>query len=473
VSTRQNDLFDTTGPNAPALSRDDRQLVDDLVGIVDDLPTLEHEELVDQFFEEHGEFSFGHGEAHIDGYKKKYEPARGSLPSFGEKQEDCGVGIPHVCEHCGHTVEIGRTCRQSMCPRCWAAWVMKRAEGIVARIMSAAKMKDGAQYKHHGVISPPEELYIDADHPEQAFLDAVADMMDVIDMDGIALYHPWTGDESDAVDEETGDDRGEWKHRIGGERSWHGDVREELKHRPHAHVIGATEHFPGGDVTSEVYDETGWILHRITERNGSPISLKDATSVARAVCYSLSHTMIDTRRGEDSGQGDPTQNTYVHTTRGSAYHKPTNDLEDAHPSHADNLRDAKEAVYNVAPDVLGVSTGEIECQTTVERLEDADKEHDVSEHLDDEDGAGVDDQGDDLENDGGATTTVKCRGDMVDVDDADFVEEEDWQRTAEHADQAVDAREAWKEAGGWQGWSGQATLDGQRLEDVEGDPPPD
>jgi hypothetical protein len=59
---------------------------------------------------------------------------------------------------------------------------------------------------------------------------------------------------------------------------------------------------------------------------------------------------------------------------------------------------------------------------------------------------------------------VACRGDLLDVDKAEFVEDEDWRQTALFADEAVAVREEWQEAGSWQGWIGQATL--------EDEPPP-
>lgn len=339
---------------------------------------------------------------------------------------------------------------------------MERAPGIVARIQSAAKMKEGAVYKHHGVISPPPETYIDAEHPEQAALDAVGDMMERIDFDGIALYHPWSGkNDEDRFDDEHDDDQGEWKKRIGSERDWFGDVREDLQHRPHIHVIGATSWFPGGDVTDYIHDQTGWVIHRITERNGSAISLSDPESIARAVCYALSHTAIDTREDGFGGEYD----TFVRKKKGSAYHAPND--SDPHPSHEQNLREAEEAVAKVAPDVLGVPSANIECKVSVEDVEDEHKDHHAEDHLD----AEGDGESTPSSDDSSSTKVRKCRGDLVDVDDADFVEDEKWQRRAEHADEAVQVREEWKKSGGWEAWtdrSVQATLEGKPVVD-----PPD
>ena len=62
---------------------------------------------------------------------------------------------------------------------------------------------------------------------------------------------------------------------------------------------------------------------------------------------------------------------------------------------------------------------------------------------------------------------VDCRGDLVDVGRADFIDDDGWRTTARYADKAVRVREEWEDAGGWRGWldrngdwSGQSTLEG-------------
>jgi len=425
------------GPNP------DREQARELIEVIEDLPTLTREEVVDRHASPQ-QRTFA-DEIGPSLWESRYRPSRVGLPGFGEEREDCGAEIPHVCEDCGHVVEVGRTCAQSRCPRCAPKWVIDRATPVVSRVMQAAKMKNGAVYKHHGVISPPPDLLVDADDPEGACIDMIQDLLRTIDFDGVVLYHPWSGADDDGDVEQ--DDRGEWKKRLFADREWEGDVREELEHRPHFHVIGACSWFPGAGVTDRVYDETGWLIHRITERNGSPVSLGTMESVARAVTYALSHVGIDCR-GE--------ANRYVRGKVGSAYHAADQRLHD----------DAREVVNYVAPDTLGVPKMDVECRA--EALE-AETDHDIEDLLEQADDA---EEGTDAEPTDDDPEVVPCSGRLVDPEDAEeFVTDEDWQQTALHAEAALEVVDKWREAGGWQAWTDGITLQ-ELLEDV-GDPPPD
>jgi hypothetical protein len=424
-------LHDTVDPN--------RSEVEQLAEIVEALPTLTADEILDR----HGSHHPFRDELDPELYDLQYKPSALELPGFGERREDCGVSIPHICPDCGNVVEVGRTCSQSRCPRCATQWVIDRAVPIVSRIESAAKMKEGAQYKHHVAVSPPEDLYVDAENPEEKCISMLQEFCREINFDGVILYHPYRGaDDADGFASAHNDDRGEWKHRLFEDRDWEGDVREELKHDPHFHLIGACEHFPGGQTIADLHDRTGWVWHRITQRNGSPVSLGDLEDVARAVTYALSHVGIDT-----SGE----RNTYVHGKIGSAYHA----ADDRHHSRA------REAVNRVAPDTLGITTQEVECR---EELPEEDVDDTTTSTTSSSDGDG---DGPEPEPEPSTTTpTVPCQGELTDVDEAEFVEDDDWQQGALYADEAVATREEWLEAGGWQGWIGQDVLE-------EDGPPPD
>ncbi len=404
--------------------------------IEEDLPTVTTEELEQRWDE-----LVDSGQKPTD-----FRPRQLDLPGFGEAydgSEDripCGAEIPHVCKDCGDRIDMGRTCYRSRCPRCAPAWVTQRAPGIVNRIMSAAKMKEGAQYKHHVAVSPPPDLLVDIeeasdDTAEDAIISMLQNFMREIGMDGIVVYHPWSGDNEKSF-EENHDDIGEWKKRLFSDRDWHGDVREELQHRPHFHIIGTCPWFPGGDVTKRIHERTGWVFHRITKKNGSPVSLGNYKSVARAVTYALSHTGIDT-------EGD--RNRYVHGKVGSAYHN----ADDR------NLPKSTEAVHEVAPETLGIPSFQIECKNDLPEEEADHDEADALEASESEESSSEE-----------TSSRVTCGGGVENIDKADFVEDEDWQQTALHADRAVEAREEWKDAGGWKGWVGQAVL-------VDDDPPPD
>jgi predicted nucleic acid-binding Zn-ribbon protein len=430
------------------LSEDDREYADHLADSLAQVPTATRSELWDRYFDkwplaadraqersQRGpsplESSLGmeSSEIVLPGFGRKYGSRDGEIP--------CGAHIPHTCEGCGHTVDVGRTCNRSTCPRCMTNWAIKRAKPIVSRLQSAAKMKSAASdgtavYKHHGVFSPDPEQVVDEEDAVEAVkdcMDAVADYLRTIDAEGIVIYHPFRGAG------EHGDDIGEWKKRVASGRNWEGDVADEVVFSPHFHVICVTPHFPGGDLTRYVHERTGWIVKRITgqHKGDSRISLSDMESVARAVTYCLSHCGIDTT-------GD--NNRYLHKKIGSAYHN-------ADDRHHD---EAAEAIRAVAPRTLGVRSANVECKNDVPAEE---RENEFDEPTpDDADGDAADPS---TEDDGMAT----CRGELVSVDKADFISRESWQQQAIHAADAVEAKRAWEQAGGWQGWSGQTTLTGE------------
>lgn len=429
MSSSDAHLGESVGADT-APSWEQRSQTDDLIDALEELPQLTERE----FRKRHEPRQ--HGGVFADEWsgdvaRMKYQPKRAGLPGFGETLPDCGVEIPHICDDCGHRIDIGRTCAKSRCPRCAPAWITRRAPSIVARILSAAKMKSGSQKFHHVAVDAPEGL-IDEDAPEEEIIDRLQSFARRIGFNGAIFYHPWRGSE-----EEPGDDRGKWKDRLFSGREWEGDVREELRFSPHFHMVGACEWFPGGEQTKRIWEETGpedgkgWLFNRITPR-GSSKSVRSVEHLARAVAYCMSHVGIDT---------DGERNTYIHGKVGSEYHNASG------PHHERNERLADSKVRKVASEVLGLSSGKVECRAAVD-AEDAGglEEHSATDDSADSDDSEDDDDGDD------SSDTAPCRGGITEVGDADYIEDEDWQRRARYAEHAVEAREEWEEAGGWQGW---------------------
>lgn len=448
------ETFDTTGADV-AMSREDREQARELVDVLDQLPTLSYDELVDRNNEKWPGNALWDDERGAGMLDLKYRPAALDLPGFGETRDDpeCGTQLPYICDDCGKPIEVGRTCSQSMCPRCGAAWVIDRAESIVSNIWSAAKMKEGSQKLHHVAVDyvpgDGSELYVDAEKPEQEVADAITDFMDAIDMDGIVIYHGYRGaDEDDVEDdrplEREKGDLGEWKDRIFSGRDWEGDVREELNHEPHWHIIGACEWFPGGDVTKRIWEETGFLFERIAGANGRSINNDDMNSLARAVTYSLSHVCIDTR-------GD--HNRYVRSKVGSSYHG----ADDRHDEQA------RKACQRVAPETLGIPSMEIECREELPEDEVEDDNHELVTPSSDGDGDDVEVEPEPSTST--ATPTVPCQGGLSLPKDADFVEDEDWRQGALYAEDAVATKARWEAVGGWKGWIAHDLT-------IEDDPPP-
>lgn len=434
----------------------DMELAQRIADIFNDIPTLSEQEVADRHRAE-SLSTFDDENYHVELFRDEYRPDEMMIPGFGDVYDGsdgnvpCGEAIPHVGDKCGHRADVGRTCGRSMCPRCGAAWVAKRATNIVKNIWGAAKMKDGSQKLHHVVLSPPPGMMVDSTDWYESCMARISDWMEEIDMDGIVLPHPYSGDHEGTFAENHQDDRGEWKKRLFSGRNWHGDVREELKHRPHFHVIGAAEWVPGGDVTDAVYNRTkpsenaehGWVTKRITQRNGSPISLGSIQNLARAVTYSLSHCVIDTT-GE--------KNQYLHKKRGSAYH-----ANDRHEGKA------RKAIHDVIGDTLGIDWTDVGCYGRTP-ADDADAPTSVATTAEDDrdlDTTAADEDG--LEGEATAETDglTSCHCSLTAVHKADFVDDPEWQQQAFHSEEAVEAREEWEEVGGFDRW-----ID-------EDDPPPD
>lgn len=435
------DLFEITGPNSPALAPEERRLVERIERAVDDVAPIE-DKLLDHSVDIGGEDvarerypgrfeNHGLPELDLPGFGEPYTGEEGQIP--------CGADIPHICSDCGHRIDIGRTCRRSVCPRCAPAWAMKTAIGHVGRLDEAARMmssREGydAVYKHHVIVGLRRPFLVDADDPLEEALHLIRDMMDDMDAEGFVYYHPYSGNQ----DHE--DDRGKWKQRLFQDREWD-DVREELEMRPHFHLVVVSPHIPGGQVTKAIYDRTGIIIHRVTERNGSPVSLADLDSVARAVTYCLSHTAIDTR-----GEGN---NRAIMRCYGPAPH-------DCLPLNDDTVRKATRAVHKAAPDTLGLSTGSIECRAERPADEREVPEEYLSADDGDGEGAGLDETSSTTE-----SNMVPCGSELRSIDDAeDLLKDDQWCTRARHVEEAREAKREWEAAGGWRGW-------------VEWDPPPD
>jgi len=213
------------------------------------------------------------------------------LPGFGDQGEpDCGDPIPHFCEGCGSTTTVGRTCTESTCPRCAAAWCRDRTVNVCSRLAAARASLDAVEDDHiryhHLAINLPDEWAVASDQPLRDTFRMLYDVLDEMGLQGYVFYHPYRGD----PDQEE-DDRGKWKDRLFEGREW-SDVLQELSFRPHFHAIVVGHEVPGGQFTKELYDETEIVLKRITRNEESKVSIYNEHALARAVSYCISHTGI-------------------------------------------------------------------------------------------------------------------------------------------------------------------------------------
>jgi len=222
------------------------------------------------------------------------------IPGFGEEYDDCGKPMPMACSGCGHTHEVGRTCRRSTCPRCGAAWVRDRAKNLCAQLGACRATRDANrdthQRYHHLAWMVPEDWRLQSKDELEKTREVIRKIMYALDIEGYVFYHPWSGS---GYDDEEGDDRGKWKDRLFNDRDWRGDVREELEFRPHFHIVAVGHTVPGKDFSKTIYEKTGWILTRITKSEDNAVSIYDDEDLAKVVTYCLSHSAIDINGGSD------------------------------------------------------------------------------------------------------------------------------------------------------------------------------
>jgi hypothetical protein len=351
------------------------------------------------------------------------------LPGFGDELDDCGDEIPHFCADCGHHFAVGRTCRRSVCSRCATSWVVDRAASVVGKLDATARMmssaRDCAIYKHHVVVSPPEDWFLEASDPLSRTFEVISELLRAMDAEGVAIYHPFSGDD------DVQDDRGEWKKRLFSGRNWEGDVKDELESRPHFHLLVAARHIPGGDVSRLLHEKTGWILHRIADEDTGR-SIDDLEDLARAAAYSLSHVGIDT---------DDELNQAQYRYFGSTLHDATvfESIE----------READHAVRKVAPDVLGIASDKVACVNEVAESEVSDRSNATLDNLDDD---GESDGSEELEESGESTELVRCEGRVVPIDEApDYLDDPEWTVSPTREREIRELWERWDEGGGWDG----------------------
>lgn len=376
----------------------------------------------------------------LPGFRPPYDGSDGKTP--------CGDPVPHFCADCGQPSTVGSTCTRSVCERCAPAWARDRTIGICERLDAAARLmsdqRDVPVYKHHVVVSPDPSWFSESTDSLDETFGVVQELLRRMGAEGIVAYHPFSGAE-DGVD-----DIGEWQDRLFEGRDWRGDVRDELQLRPHFHAVVVAPHIPGGQVTRDLERETGWVVNRITKRDGSARSLEDLHDVARAVSYTLSHTGIHVR--EDAN------NNAEYRHFGSTF---DSDSLEVYP---DTERSVAEAVREVVPHTLGIQAGEVRCDRTVDASEirtdwsrayaaaggdagDAGGEGDPPSPEDSSDMPGEPETRT-VGGEGGAWTT-DCMGRLRHVRHAEeFLADDDWRDDAEHAT-ALEALHAAWDLGEW------------------------
>lgn len=321
-----------------------------------------------------------------EGYQEPLE-----LPGHGPLKETCGDEMPRFCAGCGHVKVVGRTCRQMRCPRCAAAWGREAGTSIAAKLESARITFEsqhvceecyeqaaaggdvdradvecghwsGLKF-HHVVLSPPAGWFWRHPDARERNIEAVKRIMGEFGAKGGAYgLHPWRGESADGHD-----DRGFWQHVLfngTSQTSW-SQTQNLLTYHPHVHCIVLADEIPGGALTREIEDRTGWLIKRITKTD-SNVSIFGRYDLARAATYMVSHVGVDT--------SNPDRNNAAYDYFGEVAGMPT----------FDNIREEMDAVVrSVAPQTLGLSYQDLVCGTDVRPEHQAAVEVDRTQTYDD------------------------------------------------------------------------------------------
>ena len=306
--------------------------------------------------------------------------AEAILPGFGElgdardARSDCGDPHPFLCDSCGHATTFGRTCSMSVCARCAQAWVRDRSIKKAAKVRRVRKEKhqhtpaNEHQKIHHVVLGARPGWYYDLAKAGYSMAEAqeltrevVKEILDELRAQGVLVRHSFRGARDDGSIKEETDDRGQWKQRLFSGREWYDDVREQLAWKPHYHAVVVSDWIKGEELTKRVEAETGWIIARIAGDDG--ISLANDGAMARAVTYSISHTDVMVREGNNrsavwevgSFEGDPIKSSGRFTPHPADY-----DWADA-------------TVREYASRVLGLASGTTDCGATLPAVDDPDE----------------------------------------------------------------------------------------------------
>jgi len=322
----------------------------------------DHREFVRRKFEENGDVD----EAILPGF--------GPTGQGENARDDCGDPHPFVCDSCGNTVEFGRTCAQSVCGRCGAAWARDTAINKAAKVRRLRKEKhhhtpdDEHQKLHHQIISPRLGWYFTLARGGFTYAEAkektrelVKFILDEMRAQGLLIRHGFRGEKDDGSIASEEDDRGKWKERLNSNRSWYGDVRDELAWNPHYHSFLVGDYLKGAGFTDKIEDKTGWIIHRVSGEDGK--SLPNDGSMARAVTYAVSHANIQLRKQANRSavweigafDGDPFKSS-------SRFVAKPHDLE-----WADNY------VRRISGEILGLKSGTTDCGAELPSVDDPDE----------------------------------------------------------------------------------------------------
>lgn len=286
------------------------------------------------------------------------------LPGSGEQRRDCGQRFHgNFCTGCGKPHEVGRTCRNPDCPRCWQSWAFHRATDMAAKLHSLSKDMSGSILKHHLTVSLRDSTRFNSKNPLNQGIEAIKPLLSKVNVEtGFAIYHPYRiapEYRGDVLGHESGSGDMTWKDVLEKVESdswtWEAVRSEFLTYAPHFHVLCLSDSVDTTGV-GDIEDETGVVIHRITTKreDGKERSIANLEELAKATAYSLSHTAIA-----------PESERQTHRADVRAFGTVAN-----FEAFENDEAAAKEAMRSVAGKVLGISFSKPECNAPVPRDRD-------------------------------------------------------------------------------------------------------
>jgi hypothetical protein len=280
------------------------------------------------------------------------------LPASAVRLPDCGVDLPGMfCQRCGTKMIVGRTCRRSVCPRCWESWDFQRAKTNAAMVEGlrryrAASGEPNPKYHHLTVSFPLSTRFDSTDAMGRGYEVAKLLLEEVGVYAGVLIYHPWRIAKpyrGDVRGHESGDGDMTWAEILtkieSEEWSWEAAREEFLTYGPHFHVYANASFVQGGAIVEEIEDKTGVVIHRITKGEDSSVSLYDTEDLVGSMAYSLSHAGLSW-----DAENEAFRAAYRRFGE-TANFSPTPGVE----------ADVEDALREVAPDVLGQEFPEPRC----------------------------------------------------------------------------------------------------------------
>ena len=371
------------------------------------------------------------------------------LPGHGSPEHDCGEDRPRFCDCCGATTTVGRTCRRSVCPRCWRSWARVRATKIGSKMEGLRRYitaKTGMSPKfHHLALSPPDGFSTNREDALDAAFEILKEVLEELGAEtGVLFYHPYRAE----AEGSQGDNRGVWKDILPNpdEDRDMSETRELMEDdSAHFHAVVVSNYVVGGDSTRLIEERSGWLIKRITQKTNPNVSIYGQHDLARALTYVLSHTGIDT-----SGE------------RNRAAYRYFGQVANFTPLESIEI-EFDEVVRSIAPRTLGLKYDSLACLETrgkgVEGGNVDPRAAEASRSSGSSTSSSSSSSTDALSDAGASIVEYEledaCKGRLLDINQAPkYLEDAKWRAEAAHADELQTT---------WDEWN-------HTLED---DPPPD